>query len=87
MKDITDPRLIYAKGFLFLGCGVAAAALLVLENPTLTTIVLLPTAIFCFARFYYFAFYVIGRYVDDSYRFSGLGSFVVYLLRRRHRSG
>ena len=83
MTDITNPRLIYAKGLLFLLGGVAASALLVAEHPSLKVAMLLAVAVWCFARAYYFAFYVIEHYVDGSYRFAGLGSFVQYLLRRR----
>ena len=82
MTDITNPRLIYAKGLLFLLGGVAASALLVVERPTLKVAMLLAIAVWCFARAYYFAFYVIEHYVDGSYRFSGLWSFALYLLRR-----
>lgn len=60
-----------------------AAAALLLEYPTLRVAFLLALAIWCFARFYYFAFYVLEHYVDPSYRFAGLGSFVLYFLRRR----
>jgi hypothetical protein len=47
--------------------------------------VLLVISIWCFCRFYYFAFYVIQHYVDPGYRFSGLWSFVAYLWSRRGR--
>lgn len=83
MGDITNPKLIYLKGFLFLLAGALAAAALLLEHPTLKTAFLLGLAVWCFARFYYFAFYVIEHYVDSGYRFAGLGSFALYLLRRR----
>src|SRR5690349_12153204 len=83
MADITNPKLIYAKGFLFLLTGVLASALLLLEYPTLKAALLLAVSVWCFARFYYFAFYVVEHYVDPGYRFAGLGSFVAYLLRRR----
>ena len=83
MADITNPKLIYAKGFLFLLCGLIASGLLLLEAPTLKVAFLLAVAIWSFARFYYFAFYVIPHYVDPSYRFAGLGSFVRYLFRRK----
>lgn len=83
MTDLKNPALIYAKGFLFLCCGILAAALLVLERPTLKVALLLCLAIWCFARFYYFAFYVIEHYVDGNYRFAGLGSFVRYMLTRK----
>ena len=39
--------------------------------------------VWCFARAYDFAFYVIGHYVDPSFKFAGLGSFVRYLWKRR----
>lgn len=37
------------------------------------------------ARLYYFMFYVIERYVDPSYRFSGLASALRYLFFRSRR--
>jgi hypothetical protein len=83
MGDLTNPKWIIAKGFLFLLAGVMAAAALLLEHPTLKVALLLGLAVWCFARFYYFAFYVIEHYVDPGYRFAGLGSFALYLLRRR----
>lgn len=86
MADLENRALIYAKGFLFLCGGILASALLIAEHPTAKVALLLSIAIWSFARFYYFAFYVIGRYVDPRYRFSGLGSFAVYLLRTT-RSG
>jgi hypothetical protein len=82
MGDITSPKLIVAKGFLFLLAGAMAATALLLEHPTLKVAFLAALAIWCFARFYYFAFYVIEHYVDSTYRFAGLGSFVAYLVRR-----
>ena len=87
MTDITDPRLIKLKGVLFLLVGLVAAALLVIETPTLKVGLLLAICVWCFCRFYYFAFYVIEQYVDRSYRFSGLWSFAWYLVRRRKRQG
>ena len=83
MKDLTSPRWIKAKGLLFLLIGIAAAFLVVLDNPTWKTVVLLALAIWSFCRFYYFAFYVIEKYVDPAYKFSGLISFVRYIFRRR----
>ena len=83
MTDLTNPRLIKLKGVLFLLIGIASAVLLVLEQPTIRVAILLAIAIWCFCRFYYFAFYVIEHYVDPSYRFSGLWSFARYLASRR----
>lgn len=81
--DLKSPRLIIAKGLLFLVIGAVASAALLLESPSWKIAALLIFAIWGFCRFYYFAFYVIQHYVDPTYRFSGLTSFVRYLLRRR----
>ena len=83
MKDLSNPFWIKLKGLLFLFIGIAAAILLFLDSPTLRTAVLLVIAIWSFCRFYYFAFYVIEKYVDPGYKFSGLLSFARYLLQRR----
>ena len=83
MKDLTDARWIKFKGILFLVVALLASVLLVLEAPTLRVVVLLTIAVWCSCRAYYFAFYVIEKYVDANYRFSGLWSAVKYLLGRR----
>src|SRR5687767_14253921 len=86
MKDLTDPRWIKIKGVLFLIIGIFSSTLLLIENPGLKVALLLAISIWCFCRFYYFAFYVIENYVDPGYRFSGLWSFGRYLMSRRNHS-
>jgi len=83
MRDLTNPQLVKAKGILFFFIGIVAGTLLILEQPSLRIALLLAISIWCFCRAYYFAFYVIEHYVDPSYRFSGLISFVRYLLQRK----
>ncbi len=85
MKDLTSATWIKVKGILFLLLGLAAAALLILENPSWKVVGLLALVIWCFCRFYYFAFYVIEKYVDSRYKFSGLWSFVDYLFHSRKK--
>ncbi len=82
MKDLTNPSWIKIKGFLFLFLGSLSATLLFFEHPTPRVALLLIIAVWCFCRFYYFAFYVIEHYVDPNYRFSGLLSFSLYLIRK-----
>ena len=84
MKDITNPRLIFFKGALFLGLGIASAVLLFEEAPTVRAGILIAMTVWSFCRAYYFAFYVIEHYVDSNYRFSGLISFARYLLQKKH---
>jgi hypothetical protein len=85
MTDITNTKLILFKGFLFLAVGLLSSVLIILEHPTLKVALLLIIAIWSFARFYYFSFYVIEHYVDSSYKFSGLWSFAQYLYKRKKR--
>ena len=82
MKDLTNPFWIKFKGILFLFIGIVAVVLIFLDSPTLKTAVLLAVAVWSFCRFYYFAFYVIEKYVDPAYKFSGLISFARYMLQR-----
>lgn len=83
--DIRNVKLLYLKGALFLVCGSLAALAILLEVRSLKLAVLLAIAVWCFARAYYFAFYVVGHYVDPTFRFSGLGSFIQYLTRSKTR--
>jgi len=83
MRNLTNARAIWTKGVLFLLLGISSAVLVFLEAPSPRVAVLLAVAIWGFCRAYYFAFYVIEKYVDPGYRFSGLGSFVRYCLEKR----
>jgi hypothetical protein len=81
--DLHDPRAILVKGWLFLLLGVLASAGLLVLYPDLRVAGLLAIASWAFCRWYYFMFYVIEHYVDPSYKFTGLGSFLRYVLGRR----
>ena len=83
MKDLSSPFWIKLKGILFLLIGIVAALLVLLDNLKWQTALYLVLAIWSFCRFYYFAFYVIEKYVDPTYKFSGLFSFAKYLFQRR----
>jgi hypothetical protein len=86
MKDLADPFWIKLKGGLFLLLGVLSAALILIELPSLKIASFLALTVWCFCRFYYFAFYVIQHYVDPGYRFSGLWSFAKYCCSKESRS-
>jgi hypothetical protein len=83
MRDIRDPRLLWLKGGLFLGLGIASGILLLQEARTLRILALLLICIWAFCRAYYFAFYVVEHYVDPQYKFSGLFSLARYLWGRK----
>jgi len=83
MKDLTDKRLLFFKGGLFLILGLLGGSMLLLRSPNWISTALLVITVWAFCRFYYFAFYVIENYMDSEFRFSGLLSFLGYVIRRR----
>ena len=80
--ELSNPKLIYLKGFLFLLTGILSAVVILIENPRIHTALVLGIAIWSFCRWYYFMFYVIEKYVDGEYRFAGVSSFLLYLIRK-----
>lgn len=82
MRDLKSEAWIRFKGLLFVFLGTGAVAALLVEFPFPRVALLLAIAIWSFCRAYYFAFYVIGKYLDPSFRFSGLGSALAWLVRR-----
>jgi hypothetical protein len=87
MADLKNPKWIYLKGWLFLLILITSTTLILLENVNWERTILVGLIIWSAARFYYFMFYVIERYVDHGYRFAGIGSFVKYLWERRGGGG
>ncbi|MEO0475331.1 MAG: hypothetical protein AAF085_05060 [Planctomycetota bacterium] len=89
MPDLKNKKLIWLKGWLFLLGGLLASAGLLIEAFSWKVTLLLVIAVWCFCRFYYFAFYVIQHYVDPGYKFVGLWDFLKYVLggRERHSKG
>jgi len=82
MNDLKTPKLIYLKGFLFLLILAICGSLIIAECPTWKVGFLLILVIWSSARLYYFMFYVIEKYVDDDFKFSGIGSFLRYLIAK-----
>lgn len=74
---------MWLKAVLLLAIGLTSFLLLAIELHSLQGVLLLIVSIWAFCRTYYFAFYVIEKYMDPAYRFSGLFSFVKYLLTRK----
>jgi hypothetical protein len=83
MRDLIDPVWIKLKALLFLFLGALSTALLFFEHPTLRVAILLVLAVWSFCRSYYFAFYVLERYVDPTFRFSGILSLAHHILQTR----
>ncbi|MDB6058708.1 MAG: hypothetical protein JWO95_2552 [Verrucomicrobiales bacterium] len=83
MKNLTHPNWIKAKGILFLLVALFSTAMLIAEHPTLRFTLLFSITVWSFCRFYYFAYYVITNYVDPTYKFAGLGSFLSYLVETK----
>ncbi|HEX4139095.1 MAG TPA: hypothetical protein VHY09_02025 [Candidatus Methylacidiphilales bacterium] len=82
MRDLQSHRWMWVKAALLLVIGTTACALILIADPDWYVALLLALAIWAFCRAYYFAFYVIEKYIDPSYRFSGILSALRYLLKR-----
>jgi hypothetical protein len=82
MRDLKTSHWMWVKAMLFVVIGVTSSALILAEAPDWRVLVLLVLAIWAFCRAYYFAFYVIEKYIDPSYRFSGLFSVLRYLWKK-----
>jgi hypothetical protein len=83
--DLKHPGWMYLKAALFLIAGIATTLAIFIQIPSLQNAFLLAIGIWSFCRLYYFCFYVIEKYIDPSFRFAGLWSVVVYLLKRKPR--
>jgi hypothetical protein len=83
MRDLRTSSAMYVKAVLLVLIGVVSSLMLLLRSPHLVTAILLAIAVWAFCRSYYFAFYVIERYIDRSFRFSGLLSALLWAIRAR----
>lgn len=85
MRDLRRPGLMWLKAILFLCIGSASAAMVWAENRNLRTALLLAVVVWSFCRAYYFAFYVLEKYVDPEFRFAGLWSMARYIAQAGKR--
>ncbi|MBI1333673.1 MAG: hypothetical protein JST12_10560 [Armatimonadetes bacterium] len=82
-SDLRSSLWIHVKGWLFLVIVVLAGGALLLQIPSWQNAALLLIALWAVSRWYYYAFYVVEKYVDPSYRYAGLGHLIRYLLTRK----
>lgn len=83
MRDLRSIRAMWLKAGLFLLIGLGSGALLLIEHWSWRTAALLAICVWGFCRAYYFAFYVIERWVDPRFKFSGLSHFIAWWWRWR----
>ncbi len=83
MRDLHSTKAMWLKAWLFLLIGILSAAILLVENWSWRTALLLVLCVWGFCRAYFFAFYVIERWVDPKFKFSGLGHFIAWCWRSR----
>lgn len=82
--DLRSKPLIVLKGFLFLLLVAMSAIGLFSQDPTWSTAALILVLVWASARFYYFLFYVLEKYVDPELKYTGIRDMLKQLLRRRH---
>ena len=66
-----------------MGILIASTALILIYSFNWRVLLLLCLVIWSAARVYYFMFYVIEKYVDPTFKFSGILSFIAYVMRRK----
>ncbi|HLJ85941.1 MAG TPA: hypothetical protein VKZ53_03910 [Candidatus Angelobacter sp.] len=86
MRELGSSFWIRVKALLFLVLGLLSGGMILVSHPSLKLGMLLAVTVWSFCRLYYFMFYVIERYLDSGYRFSGLISFFRYCLNMRKGS-
>jgi uncharacterized membrane protein YcfT len=74
------------EAILFVVIVALAATALLLAAPTWRTAACVAALCWASARAYYFAFHVLERYVDPTFRFRGLTSLLAHLARSRRRT-
>ena len=82
MRDLESSRSMYLKAAMFVVVATLSAVMLIARVPQWEAAFLLAICVWASCRAYYFAFYVIEKYVDSQYRFSGLIDFARYILGR-----
>ena len=85
MADLKNPILIHLKGWLFLAILLVSGGILLVQFPRWPVAVLLGLVAWSAARFYYYLFYVIERYVDPDFKFAGICAAVMCLAAHRSR--
>lgn len=83
MRDLQSHRWMILKAALFIAIGLTSCALILIELPEWRIAALLVLAVWSFSRAYYFAFYVIEKYIDPAYRFSGILAALRHVLAKK----
>ena len=81
--DLKNPFWIHVKGWLFLLVAGLAGVGLLIQVFSWTNVLLMLIAMWAACRWYYYCFYVIEKYVDESFRFAGLSSVLKYLATKK----
>lgn len=81
--DLIKPKWMYLKAIGFVLIAFLCAIGLLLRSMSFETGVLILLLMWASARAYYFCFYVIERYIDPEFRYSGIGSALGYMFGSR----
>ncbi|MCC9602827.1 hypothetical protein LOC67_19930 [Stieleria sp. JC731] len=83
--DLPNAKWIVFKAVLFVVLGGLSGVLLITRLSEWRDVLILATCIWSCCRAYYFAFYVIEHWIDSDFKYSGLGSMLVYIWRQRRQ--
>ena len=85
MADFKDWRLLRLKSAFFVALGLLAVAIILLKYPDWQLAWIMFISIWAFCLAYYFAFYVIGKSMEPTFKFAGLISMLSYFLNKQHK--
>lgn len=78
-RELQNVVLIYFKAWLFFIILLISTVAIIVETHSVYIAVLLVLVIWSTARLYYFMFYVIEKYIDPKFKFSGIFAALKYL--------
>lgn len=82
MTDLRSEGWLWFKGIAFACVATLSFFLVLVELKSSKQVLLVLVSIWAFCRAYYFAFYVIEKYIDRQYRFAGLIYVPQYIANR-----
>lgn len=83
MSDIKSKKVIVLKGILFLLVAIISSSYSLFDFPFWIRLCALLIGLWSFARFYYFLFYVLERYVDPGLKYSGILDLAKFILSKK----
>lgn len=86
-RDLQRPSSMILKAAMFLAITTLVGIAIAFDPPTsrVLSLAMYAVGVWAAARAYYFAFYVIERYCDPTFKYAGVWSAIMWVVRHRRR--